>query len=510
MSQTPGAIPSRAGAWARLLLRRLPAGVTVVLLGAAAAKALLDFDIAWDSIAYHLPFAALKSGLVDPARYELTGMLRFYYDGFPAFPSYLKGGLWSVLGRPEAANLVALLSFVCLPLYVWRVWRIPFSWGVIALLAIPAVQVSVCRNQIDLPTNVFMTVLVLSLCDAAARPLEFGPAKAAVATLAAALAANFKPQMVVHVGVAAVVACVLVAVGSRRKVRAPALEAARAHPVAAAAAIAIAIPLVFAAPLTNWIRRGNPFYPIRVRVLGHDLFPGPLPPSGLWPDPLYSAHYPQPLRWLLSVLEFRAFDYRPLPYTMGNGNVPADAMSMRVGGYMGLLVIVALGLFVLAARGRKDRLVPTFAVMLGLTGLLSAFMPGSHELRYASYWMMCLVLSTFILVSTERTLLAVYRLLLAATLVWVVSITGAQHLLPSGENFAYYQKALGVAPALERTVHDAETVCLRSNPQAAFLYAPEFHPQLAAKHPYRVRVEGFTPGAPENLSAGSGVCTWLQ
>lgn len=510
MSETPDALPSRAGARARLLLHRLPAAVTVALLGAAAAKALLDFDIAWDSIAYHLPFAALKSGLVDPARYELTGMLRFYYDGFPALPSYLKGGLWSALGRPEAANLVALLSFVCLPLYVWRVWRIPFSWAVIALLAIPAVQVSVSRNQVDLPTNVFMTVLVLSLCDAAARPLEFGPAKAAVATVAAALAANFKPQMVIHVGVAAIVAIVLVAMASRGKVRAPVLDAARAHPVGAAAAVAAGFLLVFAAPLTNWIGRGNPFYPIRVRVLGHDLFPGPLPPSGLWPDPLYSAHYPQPVRWVLSVLEFRAFDYRPIPYTMGNGDVPADAMSMRVGGYMGLLVIVALGVFVLAARGRKDRLAPTFAVMLALTGLLSAFTPGSHELRYASYWMMGLVLSTFILVSTERTLLAVYRLLVAATLVWVVSITGAQHILPSGKDFAYYQKALGVSPALERTVHDSETVCIRSNPQSAFLYAPEFHSELAARHSYRVRVEGFTPGVPGNLSAGSGVCTWLQ
>jgi hypothetical protein len=185
-------------------------------------------------------------------------------------------------------------------------------------------------------------------------------------------------------------------------------------------------------------------------------------------------------------------------------------MSMRVGGYMGLLVIIALGLFVLAARARKDRLSTTFAVMLGLTGLLSSVTPGSHELRYASYWMICLVLSTLILVTPEKTLLTVYRLVLAATLVWVISVTGAQHFLPSGKNFAYYQRSLGTEAALERTVHDAETVCLETNPQGAFLYAPEFHPRLAANHPYRVRVEGFTPGEPKNLSSGSDVCTWLR
>ncbi|HET6982809.1 MAG TPA: hypothetical protein VFI53_11755 [Myxococcaceae bacterium] len=484
--------------------------MVLVLLGAATLKAFRDFDIAWDSIAYHLPFAALKTHIVDPARYELTGMLRYYYDGFPAFPSYLKGGLWMALGKPEAPNLVALLSFFCLPLYVWRVWRLPFSWTVIALLAIPAVQVSVTRNQIDLPANVFMSVLVLSLCDAAARPLEFGPAKALVAALAAAMAANFKPQMVVHVGVLAVVALVLVVMATRRKVQVPLLQSARAHPLGAAAALVLAVPLVFAAPLSNWIQRGNPFYPIRVSVLGQTLFPGPLPPSGLWPEPVYSAHYPQALRWLLSVLEFRAFDSRPIPYTLGNGDVPIGAMSMRVGGYMGLLVIVAIGLFVLAARARKDRLSTTFAVMLGLTGLLSAITPGSHELRYASYWMICLVLSTFILVNPDNTLRTVYRLVLAATLAWVISITGAQHFLPTGRNFAYYQRTMGITDRLERTVHDGETVCLDSFPQSAFQYAPEFHPRFAATHPYKVRVEGYTPGAPGNLSSGSGVCTWLK
>ena len=316
--------------------------------------------------------------------------------------------------------------------------------------------------------------------------------------------------MVVHVGVWMVVALGLAAAGLRRRVRAPVLESARARPALAGLLLALAVPLVFAAPLANWIHRGNPFYPIGLRVAGHTVFQGPLPPSGLWPEPLYSARYPQPLRWLLSVLEFRAFDYRYLPYTLGNGNVPADAMSMRVGGYMGLLVLVTLGLFVLSLRSRRDRLTTTFAVMLGLTGLLSAFTPGSHELRYAAYWMMALVLTTFVLLAAEKSQLTVYKLFIASTLVYVISITGAQHLLPTGKDFAYYQRTLGVAPSLERTVHAGETLCLRSNPQSAFLYAPEFHPQIAARHPYRVRVEGFTPGSPGNLSTGSGVCTWVE
>ncbi len=63
-------------------------------MAARCAKAFIDFDNAWDSVAYHLPFAALKIGCLTPQRYQLTGTLQHYYDGFPALPSYLRG--WAV------------------------------------------------------------------------------------------------------------------------------------------------------------------------------------------------------------------------------------------------------------------------------------------------------------------------------------------------------------------------------------------------------------------------------
>lgn len=170
-------------------LRRLfPLGIAIALLVLTTVKAYVDFDISWDSIAYHLPFAALRVGLALPSQFQLTGVIQHYYQGFPALSSYIKGGLWLLFGRPEAANLLSLASFVCLLAYVCRVYKLPFAWVVIALASIPVVLVSLARSQIDLPANAFMAILALSVCDWYLRPSEFGRAK-----LAAALAQLASP-----------------------------------------------------------------------------------------------------------------------------------------------------------------------------------------------------------------------------------------------------------------------------------------------------------------------------
>jgi hypothetical protein len=482
-------------------------------MAAVCAKAFIDFDNAWDSVAYHLPFAALKTGLVTPQQYQLTGTLQHYYDGFPSPPSYLRGWLWILFRRPEATNLLSLASFCCLVLYVWKIFRIPVGWVTIALLAIPVVQVSVTRSQIDLPANVFMTIVVLSICDWVLRPEDFTRLKVLIAVGAAALAANFKPQMVLQVLVALCVVGMLGVVSMRRGWQSSMTTAIRARPFRSVLAFSLACCVVFATPLANWYRFQNPFYPIAVRVGTRDLFAGPMPPGGLWPEPVYSATWPQAFRWLLSVLEFRAFDFRPIPYTLGNGDVPVGAMSMRVGGYMGLAVLFSLWLFVVAARSRRDRMAVTFSVALLVVTGTSAIVPGSHELRYASFWMIFLVVATVIMLDGKTPPLSdwsrAYKAFLLATLVYVICITGGQHVWPQGTDLKHFLKAYRIDQRLTATVHGGETVCLADDPQAAFFFAPIFHRAFAVAHPYSVRVEGFTPGGRNYMSSGSGVCTWL-
>jgi hypothetical protein len=508
------ALPGRVRTTVLTTLRSLPSVVAIALLVSVTIKAWVDFDMAYDSIAYHLPFAALKVGIIDSAGFQLTGTVKHYYDGFPSLGSYLKGWLWLASGRPEAVNLFSIASFACLVIYVWRVIKVPFTWVVIGLLSIPVVQVSLARNQIDLPANAFMTIVALSICEWFIRPRSFGKAKLVLAIASAALAAHLKPQMVVHVLVACAVVGVIVVLSLRGRAASALTVAIRQRPFVSATICCLAFVAAFSEVLYNWWRFGNPIYPLALQVGPFHVFDGPLPPWGLWPDPVYSAHYFQPFRWVLSVLEFRAFDFRPLPYTLGNGDVPSGAMSMHVGGYMGLAVLFSLGLFLSAVWVRRDRMGWTFAGALGLITILSALPPGSHEIRYFSYWMMFLVVATLILLTDPARPLArearIYKLFLLCELLYVLLITGAEHLRPQFWGLSRVERTFHVDETLRQAVQGGETLCLTRHPQIAFLYAPIFNSRLAKERPYSVRAEGFSPLEPNAFSKGSSVCTWIS
>lgn len=493
----------------------VPIGLAVLLILFVVVKAFVDFDVAWDSVAYHLPFSALRVGIVDSAHYQLTGIVKRYYDGFPVLGDYVRGWLWMALGRPEASNLLSVFSFLCLVAYAWRVLRIPFAWVTLGLAAIPAVQVSLARNQLDLPANAFMAIFVLSACDAFSSPAGFTRGKFAIGVVSAALAAHLKPQMVVQVGLVLVAAAIAVTVLVARRRGGPipkALSRLRLVPTLVLGVVSLV--LVYSEALYHWYRLGNPFYPLAVNIGPFRVFDGPLPPWGLWPEPVYSAHYLQPFRWLLSVLEFRAFDFRRIPYTLGNGEVPAGAMSMRVGGYMGLAVLFSLAMFFLSARTRRDATARTFSVALVLATVFAAFPPGSHEIRYAMYWMMLLVLGTLFLLADQTGALVresrIYKMFLGCTFLYVLLITGAEHVTPRFRGVAYFEKYFNVEAKLEEAVRPGDTICLRQSPQLAFLYSPNFHPALAASRPYSVRSEGFSPENKDFLSKESAVCRWVS
>src|SRR5215210_5621014 len=70
----------------------------VVLLGVLTIKALSDIDVIWDNLAYHLPFAALRSGIFG-SEFSYGPYLNAVYEGFPPLHDILKGYLWKLTGN---------------------------------------------------------------------------------------------------------------------------------------------------------------------------------------------------------------------------------------------------------------------------------------------------------------------------------------------------------------------------------------------------------------------------
>ena len=91
------------------------------LLAAIVRKAWLDLDMAWDSLAYHLPFAGLHAGILSASEYRLSRLMPERYNGFPILPDLMQGALWRATSHIQAANLIGLAGL--LPLVGIAGWR---------------------------------------------------------------------------------------------------------------------------------------------------------------------------------------------------------------------------------------------------------------------------------------------------------------------------------------------------------------------------------------------------
>lgn len=359
----------------------------VVLL---AAKSVLTLDLTWDTLAYQLPFAARKAGMLPVESFVFTDWLEQCYRGFPSLPSYLYGRLWRFTGSANAANLVSVFAFAGYVLILARLAGAPAIVAAVAIGAIPVIHVNLGSVYTDLVANVgFAGALVLATMILIEPAPPIAPRLAGIAA-SAALAANFK-LMFVPLSIALVILAIAVMSIGRfadRKLISAARDELRHAPGWAVLLIA-GVAAMLAPAIVNFADTGNPIYPIRVGVGAWTLFPG-VSGGDLYREPAYLAGAPGAVRWLLSVSEFLALGQRPIPYTIGQGNAPADAQSLRMGGFLAFYVIVNLAYFAYRAwtsAGPHRVVLALFAAMTVAVALL----PASHELRYYSFWMVYLV-----------------------------------------------------------------------------------------------------------------------
>src|SRR5258707_10270006 len=130
-----------------------PPAVAGALILLICLKAIVGIDLVWDSLAYHLPFTALRSGILTKWQFQLHLQLRQLYLGSPVLGDLLRGWLWRLSGRPEAVNLLAVLSLLGLIGYLKWAFRIEAGWTLIGLLAIPVVRTAAAGNYLALPAH---------------------------------------------------------------------------------------------------------------------------------------------------------------------------------------------------------------------------------------------------------------------------------------------------------------------------------------------------------------------
>lgn len=437
-----------------------------------------DVSTPWDVWYYHLPFAARIWGIVPEQAYSFHAINEARFQGFPLLGELLQGLFWRAFGRPEASNLVAFAAVPLHALFLKRFFQVPLHLSVIALMAIPLVQLHASSCYIDLPANSCASMLVLLVYHLFTRE-RTGEREVSGRTLVllgvlAAGAVNMRFQLLAVVLLALLAATPPVLGPLFRELGSAGNPRRRA--LLKLSLIALSLPLVFASPLQNLVLHQNPFYPVKL-ALGGLALPGV--EDVYSSSPPYLEHAPRPLRFLYSLLEIGVQPMTVRRRWTIDQWMPEGSTGNRMGGYFGAYVVfhlAALGWATARARARPARVgAALFAVLTAVTALL----PQSHELRYYLYWMLVLVSLNLILACRQdRLALSPSPPALGAAgagaLLIVLAVTRCGYVYPSGSSFAtlLHDK---VDPATLGQIRDGDQVCLSREPWT-ILYAATFHP----------------------------------
>lgn len=338
---------------------------------------------AWDTWFYHLPFAARLWGLATPETYSFSSYWQPRFDGFGLLGEFLQGFFWFVTGRPESANLVSFLSLVIYIYFLRSFFKIPFYLSTIALLAIPIVQVHATSSYVDLPGSIAMSVLIMMTWALYVRPDEFSKKDLLVLLIGAACAANMKLILVPLVFLVLCAAIPKLILSNQRKER-PGSQSKTGF-LGQLIALLIMLAIVFATPIKNTLKNGNPFYPVKVKIGVLVLNHAEDPP----PDPeVHGKKTSRPERWLYSI-----FEIIPRPFFRGQWSIDqhSSGLGNRYGGFSGIYVLFNLVLFIYLAYRNWSRESKIAAIMILAMSMITMLMPSSPRLRFYMYWMIVLV-----------------------------------------------------------------------------------------------------------------------
>lgn len=500
-ADSSGAVRERAYDSQRPSYDYLTAFYTVavlVLLAFIAHKGWSDLDESWDSLAYHMPFAALRAGVITQQQYHLSKWISGLYAGMPVLPDYLQGGLWRLTSRAQAANLVNLFALICVASFFRIRHKIPFAYIAAGLLGIPVVLLQTTSTDVDLFTNSFATILLFSSFTAWVEPEHFSITDATIALFCVAIVINSKTQFIV-IGSAALFGLALVAYVNRHRLvlmrKQLRLGLTR---YLFALIILLAVSLAYIIPVRNLVKFHNPIYPVAVNI-GPMHLAGQFDSRGLGGEPIYLSHSPQWKRWLLSVVEYNGFDGRNPLWTIAQGDVKLDSRALRMGGTFGALALFNLFLFMILQSRVRRRYGMKPSVFVAVIILVTAFMPASQEIRYYMYWLMCLIALNLFLIENgmdghERgTLRLVAIAAISSFLLFVLCSNGFRYVHATGHSPEVLVKGAGIAKQLEDMhLQDGEAVCLEGKMPRAFLYSPNFNPEAEARFHYQI-LEGYMP-----------------
>ena len=332
---------------------------------------LLWFDEFHDFLAYHLPFG-IK--IFDPSLIQLAPPLEDLFRGAPLLLHFLIGLVWKLdpFLPINATHMLGITMWLALLPLIYVVVRSQVLFFGLTSLGVPLVLIHTMSGAIDLPANIFLFIVLISIfqLQSSAETSRWWVACGILAITAVSCSKYTLMPLAIIVGM---IFAAVVYVNQYLSLRLKILL------------IPLAVLMGGSWSIRNAVVLGNPIYPLRPPVIG-DFVPHtwPMPGRGEnWPSDLKDA--PQPVVTIASIVELSAPDINSVMNRYQDdqwGNGPGTR-GFRMGGFWWPLVSFFFGVIAFAFKERLIRsseLAP-FGVLVGIT----LFLPHSHELRYFLY-----------------------------------------------------------------------------------------------------------------------------
>lgn len=447
--------------------------VAIIVIISTFLKSIIDVDRSFDTWLYHLPFAARIWGIVPETSYIFEDFIQGRFDGFPLLGEFLQGFFWFTFQHIQAANLVSFLSLVLCVYFLKIYFQIPLYLSVIALLAVPLIQIHCTTCYVDLPGSIFFSILIMMTYLLYIQKDFFTKRNLFIMFAAAACAANIKFQLVPVVFLTLCFIVFKVIKLGLKQIHEKKLIGKRLMAILFTAFLATF--LIFARPLRNTIVYKNPFYPVRIEVMGKVLNYK----EGFYQDAFtFGEKDSTPKRWLYSI-----FEITNPPFRWSIDQYSKNPNENEMGGFSVIYVIFNILLLLYICLRYRSREALFAVILVIIMSAATSICPHSHELRYSIYWMIVLIsLNLYLALRLNQSMgelkainvenIGVVCLLMLAL---VVAATKARYVRPMFYTLKVHMQKKVKLDILKK-IHEGDEVCIVGKRPYTFLYASEFHP----------------------------------
>ena len=375
--------------------------------------------------------------------------------------------------------------------YIYWFFRVDWGWATISLLSIPIIQIHATTSYIDLAPNIAATIGILSVLLLLIYPERVGPLALGLFAASMIFLGNARLQLT---PIATLLIVILTAILMQKSHSEAAIRGCLPRPRFIFVLGTLLMVLTLGNSIKNLIVFGSPFYPVEITAGSHTIFAGPWKANAGNSLSNQLRTTPSSLTWLLSILDFRAFDGRYTPYTLDQGDVDQSLWSFRMGGYSAWSVLFNLSFLIWFLVERTRSLVAfriTMSAIVVANTLSVVVMPASHELRYYMYWIISLASINLIIYCGDTdcqfnvcpSISTAYKLTLLVLFISICSITGLEYFA-SGLDARNTITDWLIQERIDRIAGPHAIICAPK--PVAFLYSEAFQPARSADDTYQV------------------------